>query len=66
MKCPRCELREIVKNSWRQDKQNYLCRNCHRQFVDIYDEEGCSQDTKDYCLTLYCNGMGRKQSFPAA
>ena len=37
---------------------HYLCRNCDRQFVDIYDQRGYSQEVKKHCLTLYCNGLG--------
>jgi hypothetical protein len=25
MQCPKCESNRIVKNGWRQNKQNYLC-----------------------------------------
>ena len=58
MQCPRCESDKIVKNGRRKDKQNYLCRNCDRQFIETYDQRGYSQETKKHCLTLYCNGMG--------
>ena len=58
MRCPKCESERIVKNGRRKDKQNYLCRNCDRQFIDIYDQRGYSQAVKKHCLTLYCNGMG--------
>ncbi|MEM8677076.1 MAG: IS1 family transposase, partial [Cyanobacteria bacterium P01_G01_bin.67] len=34
MQCPRCESKKIVKNGRRKDKQNYLCRDCNRQFID--------------------------------
>ncbi|MGL5834489.1 MAG: IS1 family transposase [Waterburya sp.] len=58
MQCPKCESNKIVKNGWRQNKQNYLCRNCGRQFISTYDQRGYSQAVKEHCLTLYCNGMG--------
>ena len=58
MQCPRCESDKIVKNGQRKDKQNYLCRNCARQFIETYDQRGYSQEIKKHCLTLYCNGMG--------
>ncbi|WP_442949455.1 IS1/IS1595 family N-terminal zinc-binding domain-containing protein [Nostoc sp.] len=28
MKCPRCESTLYGKNGRRNDKQNYLCKNC--------------------------------------
>src|SRR5581483_9921899 len=36
MKCPNCNSQVIVKNGWREnDKQNYKCLSCNRQFVEI-------------------------------
>lgn len=58
MQCPKCKSTKTVKNGWRGDKQNYLCRNCNRQFIDTYDSRSYSDEIKDHCLTLYCNGMG--------
>ncbi|MEM8723187.1 MAG: IS1 family transposase, partial [Cyanobacteria bacterium P01_G01_bin.39] len=37
MQCPECKSKKIVKNGRRKDQQNYLCRDCDRQFIDIYD-----------------------------
>ncbi|MBW4576183.1 MAG: hypothetical protein KME08_12980 [Aphanothece sp. CMT-3BRIN-NPC111] len=34
MKCPRCESTSYRKNGHRHDKQNYLCKNCGRQFTE--------------------------------
>ena len=56
--CPKCQSNKIVKNGRRKDKQNYLCRHCHRQFIDTYETRGYSGEVKEHCLTLYCNGMG--------
>ena len=58
MQCPKCKSKKTVKNGRRKDKQNYLCRDCDRQFVDVYDQRGYSAQTKQHCLTLYCNGLG--------
>lgn len=58
MQCPRCKSTKTVKNGRRGDKQNYLCRNCNRQFIDTYDSRGYSDEIKDHCLTLYYNRMG--------
>lgn len=58
MQCPRCKSNHIVKNGWRKEKQNYLCRNCRRQFVAAHEPKGYGEQVKKHCLTLYCNGMG--------
>ncbi|WP_442939564.1 IS1/IS1595 family N-terminal zinc-binding domain-containing protein [Nostoc sp.] len=34
MKCPRCESTSYRKNGRRNDKQNYLCKNCSKQFLE--------------------------------
>ncbi len=34
MKCPRCESTSYRKNGRRQGKQNYLCKNCGKQFLE--------------------------------
>lgn len=32
--CPSCHSRSIKKNGRRQDRQNYLCKDCGRQFLE--------------------------------
>ncbi len=34
MKCPRCESTSYRKNGHRSGKQNYLCKNCGKQFIE--------------------------------
>ena len=34
MKCPRCESTLYRKNGRRNDKQNYLCKSCGKQFLE--------------------------------
>lgn len=34
MKCPRCESTSYRKNGRRNGKQNYLCKNCNKQFLE--------------------------------
>lgn len=58
MKCPQCESTQISKNGHRHGKQNYICRNCRKQFVEFYDAKGYSDDIKRQCLEMYVNGMG--------
>jgi hypothetical protein len=53
MQCPKCKSNRIVKNGRRKDKQNYLCRNYDRQFIDTYDLRGYShQDNKVWLWTV--------------
>ncbi len=58
MQCPECLSKHIRKNGHRSQKQNYICVQCGRQFVDLYDPPGYSQDIKALCLKMYVNGMG--------
>jgi transposase-like protein len=59
MRCPDCGSTHIRKNGKKQGKQNYICADCHRQFIDSYDPpKGYSNDIKRECLEMYVNGMG--------
>ncbi|WP_407896494.1 IS1 family transposase [Scytonema sp. NUACC26] len=59
MQCPYCESTEIRKNGKRRGKQNHICVNCGRQFINVYSPlRGYSNEIKKECLRLYCNGMG--------
>lgn len=58
MKCPKCESTQISKNGRHHGKQNYICKNCGRQFLDSYSPKGYSDDVKQLCLKMYLNGMG--------
>jgi transposase-like protein/HPt (histidine-containing phosphotransfer) domain-containing protein len=61
MKCPKCGSTHIRKNGKRGEKQNHICADCGRQFIDNYSVLGYSQDVKKICLKMYCNGMGFRQ-----
>ena len=39
MKCPKCESTSYRKNGHRNGKQNYLCKNCRRQFLEPSSSE---------------------------
>lgn len=40
-------------------KQNHICVDCRRQFIDVYTApQGYSDETKAQCLKMYVNGMG--------
>lgn len=59
MQCPRCASTHIRKNGIKQGKQNYICADCRRQFIDTYDPPRTySDDIKQECLEMYVNGMG--------
>ncbi|WP_334892826.1 IS1/IS1595 family N-terminal zinc-binding domain-containing protein [Nostoc sp.] len=34
MKCPLCESTSYYKNGRSNDQQNYLCKNCGKQFLE--------------------------------
>jgi transposase-like protein len=61
MKCPRCNSTQISKNGRRNGKQNYLCKQCNRQFLESYETKGYSDDTKIICLRMHENGMGFRE-----
>lgn len=59
MQCLRCTSTHIRKNGIKQGKQNYICADCRRQFIDAYDPPRTySDDIKQECLEMYVNGMG--------
>ncbi len=59
MQCPECKSTHINKNGKKRGKQNYICVDCQRQFIDSYQtQKGYSEELKRECLTMYVNGMG--------
>jgi insertion element IS1 protein InsB len=45
--CPRCQSPEYKKNGHiHNGKQNYQCHNCGRQFVDCFEQDHVSDDTR--------------------
>ncbi|MBD1846723.1 IS1 family transposase [Cyanobacteria bacterium FACHB-63] len=59
MQCPECQSTHIRKNGKRRGKQNYICVDCSRQFIDSYSApQGYRDDIKQQCLRMYVNGMG--------
>lgn len=59
MQCLYCKSRTVRKNGKRRGKQNYICGNCGRQFIDVYSPpKGYSDEIKQECFQLYVNGMG--------
>ncbi len=58
MQCPKCGSEHIRKNGHRRSKQNHICVNCGRQFIDQYTPQGFSSEIKRLCFKMYVNGMG--------
>ena len=59
MECPECHSKHIRKNGKRRGKQNHICVDCGRQFVENPElERGYSDDVRRLCLKMYSNGMG--------
>ena len=59
MECPECKSTHIRKNGKKRGKQNHICVNCGRQFIDCYEEtRGYKDEVKRECLKMYVNGMG--------
>ena len=59
MECPECQSEHIRKNGHKRGKQNYICADCRRQFVENPKaHRGYSDDERRNCLRMYVNGMG--------
>lgn len=58
MQCPRCQSTHIRKNGKKQSKQNHICCDCRRQFIEIYEPKGYPDEIKRECLEMYVNGLG--------
>ncbi|MBN3869256.1 NYN domain-containing protein [Nostoc sp. JL33] len=58
MKCPRCESTSYHKNGRRNDKQNYLCKNCGKQFLEPVFSRSLETD-------LVANSNGHTKAFMA-
>ncbi len=58
MECPECKSTHVHKNGYKKGKQNYLCVNCGRQFIDCYEpQKRYVKEVKQQCLLMYVNGM---------
>ena len=59
MQCPECQSTHVNKNGQKKGKQNYICVNCARQFIDCYQpHKGYSWEVKREGLKMYVNGRG--------
>ena len=59
MECIECKSTHVNKNGHKKGKQNYICVDCGRQFLDCYQtHQGYAPEIKHECLKMYVNGMG--------
>ncbi len=58
MQCTRCTSTHIRKNGKKGSKQNYICVNCRRQFMNSYEKQGYLEEIKQECFEMYLNGSG--------
>ena len=59
MQRPDCGSTRIRKNGHRKGKQNHICADCRRQFIDDYQLcQGYSDEVRRDCLKMDVNGMG--------
>ena len=59
MECPECQSIHVHKNGNKRGKQNHICVDCRRQFVECpKSRRGYSDEVKEECLKMVVNGMG--------
>ena len=59
MKCLDCSSTKVCKNGKPLGKQNHICKDCGRQFIDAYaPPAGYSEAVKRECLKMSVNGLG--------
>lgn len=57
MKCVHCQSEKTTKNGTRNEKQNYICKQCGKQFLETYSLRGYPDQIKEICINLRENGM---------
>lgn len=59
MQCPDCGSANFSKSGRQKGKQNHICKDCGRQFIEHYAPlVDYSNEFKRECLKMYVNGMG--------
>jgi transposase-like protein len=59
IECPDCQSNRVNRNGHKAGKQNHICVDCGRQFIDCYQtHQGYEDKIKKECLLMYVNGMG--------
>lgn len=59
IKCPYCHNVKVVKNGVKRTcKQNFLCRDCQKQFQHEYSKAGCRPALKQLVIRLLVRNSG--------
>ncbi|NJO79941.1 MAG: FCD domain-containing protein [Cyanobacteria bacterium RM1_2_2] len=65
IQCPHCQSEAVNRNGRRgsnqNHKQNYVCRNCGRQFLSTYENHRYSPEMREHCIALHRNGSGFRE-----
>jgi AcrR family transcriptional regulator/DNA-directed RNA polymerase subunit RPC12/RpoP len=61
MKCPHCHSEKVSKNGHRHGKQRYICKDCGKQFPEIYTPGGYGDEIKQKCLELRDRGLSFRE-----
>lgn len=57
--CPHCHSKNIIKNGHtKTQKQQYLCKNCHKRFLDFYTYQAYLPRINQKIVQLTKEGLG--------
>jgi transposase-like protein len=60
MECPTCGSTDLQRNGHRNGVQCYKCKQCRRQFLELYRQARYSEDIKQLCIRMYLKGMSTR------
>ena len=61
MKCPNCGSEKVSRNGRRQNRQNYICKDCGRQFLEAKISRGYSLEVRQICIRMREQGLSFRQ-----
>ncbi len=61
MKCPSCSSKKVSRNGRRQNRQNYICKDCGRQFLEAKLPRGYSLEVRQICIRMRAQGLSFRQ-----
>jgi len=57
--CPECKSKRIIKNGrTKNKKQQYICKECKRRFIDYYSYQAYQPNLNQQIITLTKEGLG--------
>jgi IS1 family transposase/transposase-like protein len=57
--CPHCRSKNVKKNgTTKNQKQNYRCNDCTKQFIRDYTYTGCKTSVKEFIVPMTLKGSG--------